>query len=77
MLDNAERLIKKPAASTGRKVAIIGAGPAGLVAAYFLRREGHDVTVYDANEKAERHAEIRHSCVPSAKEDLRSYRRDL
>ena len=52
MLDNAERLIKKPAASTGRKVAIIGAGPAGLVAAYFLRREGHDVTVYDANEKA-------------------------
>ena len=52
MLDNAERLIKKPAASTGKSIAVIGAGPAGLTAAYFLRREGHDVTVYDANEKA-------------------------
>ena len=33
---------------TGRHVAIVGGGPAGLSAAYFLRRHGHDVTVYDA-----------------------------
>ncbi len=32
---------------TGRKVAVIGGGPAGLSAAYFLRRLGHAVTIYD------------------------------
>jgi formate dehydrogenase major subunit len=35
-------------ASTGKSVAIIGGGPGGLSAAYFLRSQGHDVTVYDA-----------------------------
>ena len=33
------------------KVAIIGAGPAGLTAAYYLRVEGFQVTVFDKNEK--------------------------
>lgn len=37
--------------STGKKVMIIGAGPAGLSAAYHLRRFGHDVTIYEAAEK--------------------------
>lgn len=32
---------------TGKKVAIVGGGPAGLTAAYFLRRYGHDVTIFD------------------------------
>ncbi len=35
-------------ASTGKKVAIIGGGPAGMSAAYQLRRMGHAVTVYEA-----------------------------
>jgi len=33
---------------TGRKVAVIGAGPAGLACAHDLAVEGHDVTVYEA-----------------------------
>jgi formate dehydrogenase major subunit len=36
-----------PAASTGKKVAIVGAGPAGMSAAYFLRLAGHSVTVFE------------------------------
>lgn len=39
------------AAATGRRVAIIGAGPAGLAAAHGLARRGHDVTLFDANTK--------------------------
>ncbi|MCL2487176.1 MAG: 2Fe-2S iron-sulfur cluster-binding protein, partial [Oscillospiraceae bacterium] len=35
-------------AETGKSVAVIGGGPGGLTAAYFLRAFGHAVTVYDA-----------------------------
>ena len=34
-------------APTGKRVAIVGGGPAGLTAAYFLAVKGHDVTIYD------------------------------
>jgi len=36
---------------TGKKVAIIGGGPAGLAAAYQLRRKGHGVTVFDDHDE--------------------------
>ena len=42
----------KPKAETGRSVAIIGAGPAGLAAADRLRRMGHAVHVYDRYDRA-------------------------
>lgn len=42
---------KKPAPS-GKKVAVVGAGPAGLTAAYFLTLMGHAVTVFEASETA-------------------------
>jgi NADPH-dependent glutamate synthase beta subunit-like oxidoreductase len=32
---------------TGRKVAVIGAGPAGLTAAFYLRKKGHEVAVFE------------------------------
>ncbi|HHH89132.1 MAG TPA: FAD-dependent oxidoreductase [Aliiroseovarius sp.] len=41
----------EPGAPTGRKVAVVGGGPAGLSAAYFLRLDGHEVTLFDANEE--------------------------
>ncbi len=41
-----------PAEETGQRVAVIGSGPAGLAAAQQLRRAGHQVTVYEKNEKA-------------------------
>ena len=37
---------------TGKKVAIIGAGPAGLAAAYYLRQYGHGCTVLDEHDEA-------------------------
>ena len=37
--------------STGKKIAVIGGGPAGLSAAYYLTIMGHEVTVYDMMEK--------------------------
>ncbi|MEE3362159.1 MAG: FAD-dependent oxidoreductase, partial [Anaerovoracaceae bacterium] len=36
---------------TGKSVAIIGGGPMGLSAAYFLRQKGHDVTIYESMPK--------------------------
>lgn len=40
----------KPAQTTGKKVAILGAGPAGLSCAYQLALKGHEVTVFDEHE---------------------------
>jgi dihydropyrimidine dehydrogenase (NAD+) subunit PreT len=40
------------ATPTGRTVAVVGAGPAGLSCAHTLARMGHDVTVFDARPKA-------------------------
>ncbi len=42
----------KAAASTGKKVAIVGAGPAGLTCAVDVRRQGHEVAVFEAFHKA-------------------------
>jgi NADPH-dependent glutamate synthase beta subunit-like oxidoreductase len=46
-LEHAGDLYRAPAAESGKRVVIVGAGPAGLTAAYFLRQAGHDVTVLD------------------------------
>ncbi|MCD8018292.1 MAG: FAD-dependent oxidoreductase, partial [Clostridiales bacterium] len=52
ILANAEKYYQAPENETGKKMAVIGAGPGGLTAAYFLRKAGHAVTVYDSHEKA-------------------------
>jgi glutamate synthase (NADPH/NADH) small chain len=40
------------AASTGKHIAVVGAGPAGLACAHRLAMHGHDVVVFDARSKA-------------------------
>jgi glutamate synthase (NADPH/NADH) small chain len=40
-----------PEHSTGKRVAVVGSGPAGLAAAQQLRRAGHAVTVYEKNDR--------------------------
>ncbi len=45
-------VVPQPAArKTGRKVAVVGSGPAGLACAQQLARAGHDVTVFEKNDR--------------------------
>jgi NADPH-dependent glutamate synthase beta subunit-like oxidoreductase/CO/xanthine dehydrogenase FAD-binding subunit len=46
-LQHVDTFYPAPGVASGKSVAIVGAGPAGLTAAYFLRQQGHAVTVYD------------------------------
>jgi NADPH-dependent glutamate synthase beta subunit-like oxidoreductase len=48
---NFSEWMSNTAPDTGHKVAVIGAGPAGLTAAFYLRKKGHQVTVLEAREK--------------------------
>ncbi|MFT3666570.1 glutamate synthase subunit beta [Piscinibacter sp.] len=41
---------RKAIAKTGKKIAVVGSGPAGLAAAQQLARAGHDVTVFEKND---------------------------
>jgi glutamate synthase (NADPH/NADH) small chain len=42
----------QPGPPTGKRVAIIGSGPAGLTCAHELRKQGHDVVVFEARDVA-------------------------
>ena len=67
-----------PAQSTGKKAAIIGAGAAGLAAAYYLRLAGHEVVVFDqrTNPGAELWEEVEKGRLPAdvLEHDLAVYR---
>jgi NADH-quinone oxidoreductase subunit F len=45
----AARIVARKLPATDRKVAVVGAGPTGLAAAFYLALLGHEVTVYESN----------------------------
>lgn len=47
-----QAVISRKLEPTGRKIAVVGAGPAGLTAAFYLALLGHDLTVYDSKPEA-------------------------
>lgn len=52
ILKNTDTLMEVPNKGVKTRVAIIGSGPAGLSAAYFLRKLGYKVTIFERGEKA-------------------------
>ena len=52
LMESAQPQLFTRAAPTGKTVAVVGAGPAGLACAHTLARLGHAVVVYDAKPKA-------------------------
>ncbi len=64
----------KPAQATGKRVAVVGSGPAGLTAAYYLSRLGHSVTVF------EKHPEpggMLRLCIPEYRLPKEVLKRDI
>ncbi len=47
----ASKMVKGPAPANGKRVAIIGSGPAGLTIAVILARYGYDVTIFESHDK--------------------------
>jgi len=51
-LDSPDKFVPEVKPSTGKKIAVIGAGPGGLSVGYFMQVEGHQVDIYEAAPKS-------------------------
>ncbi len=51
-LGDYQKIMAECEEENGKKIAIIGSGPGGLSAAYYLRLLGYSITIFDANERA-------------------------
>lgn len=71
-----DKVIKelKPGKPNGKKVVIIGAGPAGIAASYFLGKNGCDVTVFDENGKA---GGVVSNIIPSFRMSMEEIEKDI
>jgi NADPH-dependent glutamate synthase beta subunit-like oxidoreductase len=47
IIENAQSLIQRPPEENGKKVAIVGGGPAGLTCGHYLRQKGYGVVIFD------------------------------
>lgn len=52
ILEHTDVFMKAPAAENGKRVSIIGSGPAGLTAAFYLRQSGYRVTIFEKQPEA-------------------------
>ncbi|MBN2039429.1 MAG: FAD-dependent oxidoreductase [Spirochaetes bacterium] len=52
IMENSGKFYRVPEKETGKSAAVIGSGPSGLSAAYYLRKAGNKVTVFDSKEEA-------------------------
>lgn len=52
IVDHPETFMVPPTEENGKSVAIVGSGPAGLTAAFYLRQNGYKVTIFERMEKA-------------------------
>jgi NADPH-dependent glutamate synthase beta subunit-like oxidoreductase len=52
ILDNSDKYFQPPARHSRKKVAVVGSGPAGLSAAFYLRKLGYGVTIFESQEEA-------------------------
>lgn len=51
-MEERRQFYHRPEHGSGKRVAVVGAGPAGLACAHRLAMHGHDVTIYEARPKA-------------------------
>ena len=51
-IEDSDSYVPERAPATGKKVAIIGSGPAGITAGFYLSNSGHEVTIYESMPKA-------------------------